>query len=124
MKKKLIVIGVLLIVSLLGLSLYSSDITQSRLAVPRYEAAIPMTFSHKSHKQQQCIDCHHNYVDNTGRSQLCMGCHLSTVELTYKLEDQFHQLCMGCHREKQLEGNKEHGPVRQCKMCHTKDNLP
>jgi len=124
MKKISIFIGTLLLLSLLGLSLYSSDLIQSRLATPRYEATIPMTFSHKSHKQQQCIDCHHNYVDNTGRSQLCMGCHLSTAELTYKLEDQFHQLCMGCHREKQLAANKEHGPVRQCKMCHTKDNLP
>ncbi|MDX2367729.1 MAG: cytochrome c3 family protein [Colwellia sp.] len=124
MKKTTIIIGSLLLLTLLGITLYSSDITQSRLATPRYEAIIPMTFSHKSHKQQQCIDCHHNYVDNSGRSLLCMGCHLSKVELTYKLEDQFHELCMGCHRKKQLEGDKDYGPVRQCKACHTEERLP
>lgn len=124
MKKITFIIATLLIFCLLGLALNSSDIVQYQLAEPRYEPSIPMTFAHESHKQQQCIDCHHNYVDNTGRSLLCMVCHLSKKEITYKLEDQFHELCMGCHRRKQLEGQKDHGPIRQCKACHTEDRLP
>lgn len=115
---------VVLFLCLLSLLLYSSDLTQEYIAESRYEASIPMSFSHKKHKQQQCVDCHHNYVDNTGRDLFCIGCHVSKVELTYMVEEQFHDLCMGCHLKKQKEGHEKYGPVRQCKACHTKDNLP
>ena len=83
---------------------------------------LPMTFSHLDHKGQNCIDCHHNYVDNTG-SGLCMNCHVTDSNLQEVLRQQFHDLCMGCHVEKQRQG-QDHGPTRRCMECHLAEDRP
>lgn len=88
----------------------------------RFEPRIPMTFAHQDHSAQKCIDCHHNYVDQTGQG-LCLNCHLRDQDVSFKLEQQFHDLCRGCHEEKQLAG-QEHGPIRSCVACHTEDHQP
>ncbi len=83
---------------------------------------LPMTFAHSDHAKQACIDCHHNYSDNTG-SGPCLVCHQTEPEIAVNLEQQFHALCMGCHEEKQLAGEK-YGPLRRCLDCHQEDVLP
>lgn len=99
----------------------SSDFHQAKQET-RYQPRLPMTFDHQTHGKQQCIACHHNYVDKSGQG-LCLECHVTTKGLRLDLEEQFHDLCMGCHEEKQAEGVK-HGPIRECLACHTEDKLP
>ena len=38
------------------------------------EPILPMTFAHLDHVTESCIECHHNYVDDTGNDR-CMGSH-------------------------------------------------
>ncbi len=111
-----------LIMAVVSAMLYlSSDHHQSKQET-RYEPRLAMTFDHQTHGKQQCIACHHNYVDKSGQG-LCLECHVATKGLRLDLEQQFHELCMGCHEEKQAEGEK-HGPIRECLACHTEDKLP
>ncbi len=86
------------------------------------EPILPMTFAHRDHTDTQCIDCHHNYVDNTGVDS-CMSCHVSNAEVWPLFEQQFHALCMDCHQDLARQG-KPSGPVRQCQACHLQDRLP
>jgi len=83
---------------------------------------LPMTFAHIDHTTVGCIDCHHNYVDDTGGSQ-CMYCHVTNEEVWPLLEVQFHDLCRGCHEEKSALGETG-GPPRQCIGCHLADDAP
>lgn len=103
----------------------------SPLAVPKPEAAhyygslspiLPMTFAHEDHITVGCIDCHHNYVDDTG-GETCMTCHVTNLDVGPLLEEQFHALCRGCH-EDLAAGGDAGGPPRQCIACHTVDDLP
>ncbi len=83
---------------------------------------LPMSFAHTDHAKENCIDCHHNYVDDTGGG-LCMTCHVTDPKISPLLEKQFHGLCRGCHAEKAAQGI-DGGPPRQCMACHTGDDLP
>ena len=86
------------------------------------QRVLPMTFDHVDHKGHNCINCHHNFADNTGNS-VCMHCHVANKDLEKLLQQQFHGLCMGCHVEMQIRG-EEHGPIRQCIKCHTAEDRP
>jgi hypothetical protein len=86
------------------------------------EPILPMSFAHQDHAREQCVECHHNYADDTG-SGLCMNCHVSDEELWPVLETQYHDLCMGCHVRKSAHG-EDGGPPRQCIICHVIDPLP
>lgn len=83
---------------------------------------LPMTFAHADHVQQNCLVCHHNYVDDTGDGA-CMFCHVADERVANLLERQFHDLCMGCHIDEQSKGG-EHGPTRRCVACHLPEELP
>ena len=83
---------------------------------------LPVTFAHLDHQQQQCIDCHHNFVDRTGVG-LCIDCHKRDATVAHLVEAQFHELCQGCHIENYTQG-EDHGPTRACEDCHTKDPYP
>jgi len=83
---------------------------------------LPMNFAHLDHAQENCIDCHHNYVDGTGGG-LCMNCHVTDQTIWPLLEYQFHDLCRGCHAEKAALG-EDGGPPRECMACHLGDDLP
>lgn len=83
---------------------------------------LPMTFAHVDHATERCVDCHHNYVDETG-SGLCMNCHVTEPELWPVFEEQFHALCRDCHEKKQVQ-REESGPTRSCIGCHLDDRLP
>lgn len=119
--------GLLIALILVGftyavLVLVSSDAylaTQDRAGLA---PSLPMKFAHVDHAQQRCVDCHHNYEDDTGQG-LCIDCHYRDPELAPLMQQQFHDLCRGCHMDKALEG-EEHGPLRHCVECHQADFLP
>ena len=90
-----------------------------------YEAPspiLPMSFAHIDHVSVNCVDCHHNYVDDTGGG-LCMTCHVTDQAVWPLLEQQFHALCRDCHAEKAAAGDLG-GPPRACMACHLGDELP
>ena len=83
---------------------------------------LPMSFAHLDHMTVNCVDCHHNYVDETGGG-LCMTCHVTDPQLWPLLQAQFHNLCRGCHEDKQAL-KEAGGPPRKCMACHLGDNFP
>ena len=83
---------------------------------------LPLKFAHVAHAEQQCVECRHNYEDDTGQG-LCIDCHYRDPELAALMHDQFHDLCRGCHLEKALS-QEDHGPLRHCEDCHQEDLLP
>ena len=90
-----------------------------------YEAPkkiLPMTFAHLDHVPVNCVECHHNYVDDTGGG-LCMDCHVTDQQVWPLFEQQFHDLCRGCHEEKAALG-EDGGPPRRCVACHIGDDIP
>ena len=86
------------------------------------EPILPMSFAHADHAAESCIECHHNYIDDTG-NELCMNCHVSDSELLDVLLEQYHDLCQGCHAKKAAE-TMDGGPPRSCIACHMGDDLP
>ncbi len=106
----------------IALLVYLSSDHHRATADIHHQPRLAMTFDHQTHGKQQCIACHHNFVDKSGQG-LCLECHVATKGLRLEFEEQFHNLCRGCHEEKQAEGEK-HGPIRQCLACHTEDTLP
>lgn len=83
---------------------------------------LPMSFAHLDHVPVNCVECHHNYVDDTGGG-LCMNCHVTDKQVWPLLEQQFHDLCRGCHADKEAMGEAG-GPPRACMACHLGDDLP
>lgn len=83
---------------------------------------LPVTFAHSDHLEQTCVECHHNFTDDTGQG-FCFDCHKTDMSVASLVETQFHDLCRDCHIEKQLLG-EEGGPVRACIDCHTADDDP
>jgi len=93
---------------------------QDRLRAAR--PMLPLTFAHADHLTVNCLDCHHNFVDDTGQG-LCFDCHKTDPAINALIETQFHTLCRDCHVEKQhLKENA--GPTRRCSDCHTADEAP
>ena len=84
------------------------------------EPILPMTFAHEDHVAENCLVCHHNYVDNTGNDP-CMICHVINQEVWPMFESQFHDLCRSCHEDRQLAG-EDHGPTRVCVDCHIEED--
>jgi predicted glycoside hydrolase/deacetylase ChbG (UPF0249 family) len=105
---------------------YGSPIAGEKPVADHYygspEPILPMSFAHLDHVTESCIECHHNYVDDTGNDR-CMYCHVRDAEIWPLLETQFHDLCQGCHTEKAALG-EEGGPPRRCSACHLGDDLP
>ena len=83
---------------------------------------LAVTFAHADHIEQACIDCHHNFVDDTGMG-MCFDCHKSHADVSAQIEEHFHSLCRGCHIEHALAG-EEHGSTRACLACHQPDSAP
>lgn len=122
MTPKLKLLIVLLAFVFVALVLMSSSAFQQWRSDDQWQPLLPMTFAHSDHKQEKCIDCHHNFVDQTGNDQ-CLLCHQSEPAIKLNIEQQFHQLCRGCHQQRQAEG-EPHGPLRACAACHTSDAKP
>ena len=83
---------------------------------------LPMNFAHLDHTEHNCILCHHNYIDDTGR-ETCIACHKERPEVASLIETQFHTLCRDCHVSLQRRSEAS-GPIRACVSCHTGDDLP
>ncbi len=121
-------LGALLLLSLTGLLV--AAVAEQRINNPANPQHVPhpngallaVSFAHADHTDQNCVYCHHNYVDDTG-SGMCFDCHKSDPEVAPVIETQFHDLCRGCHME-QLAKAEHHGPTRACISCHTRDHLP
>ena len=86
-----------------------------RQAIPE-QPLLPVSFGHEDHRDIQCIDCHHNFVDGTGGGT-CYACHKLDEDVGHDIELIFHRFCEGCHVEKRLAGEKS-GPLRECRGCH------
>jgi len=121
--KKLLVIFLLIVALLL---IFGSPIAGKKpLRTKRYnspEPILPMTFAHQAHGTVNCLVCHHNFVDDTGKG-MCMTCHTGDKDLWPRLESQFHGLCRSCHAKKAAE-DIEGGPPGKCVACHLEDDLP
>jgi predicted CXXCH cytochrome family protein len=106
--------------------LFGSPIASEKPVLDHYYDApkkiLPMSFAHLDHVPVNCVDCHHNYVDDSGGG-LCMTCHVTDQAVWPLLENQFHDLCRGCHEEKAALGEAG-GPPRECMACHLGDDLP
>jgi len=116
---------ILLAAILLGygaLLFIASDFYQSTQHRDIITPDLPLKFAHIDHAEEKCAECHHNYQDNTGHG-LCLDCHFRDPELSFLMEQQFHDLCRGCHEEKHLQG-EDSGPLRICGDCHQEDFLP
>ncbi|HKF98240.1 MAG TPA: cytochrome c3 family protein, partial [Steroidobacteraceae bacterium] len=78
---------------------------------------LPVSFPHDKHRAVNCLQCHHNFTDQTGTDS-CISCHRSSrVAIRVGAEARFHDFCLGCHRDPPgyLAG---HGPVTGCNTCH------
>ncbi|NKB99890.1 MAG: hypothetical protein GKR90_15520 [Pseudomonadales bacterium] len=123
--KPLILIGLVIGVfaALVAIANYEAANPDGQHLVPHPEGPmLAVSFAHADHVDQSCIECHHNYVDDTGAG-MCFDCHKTDPEVNELIEEQFHDLCRNCHIEKQLAG-EEHGPTRQCNACHIPDTKP
>lgn len=88
----------------------------------RQRPMLPVYFDHRQHDAIACVDCHHNYTDDTG-FESCYACHKFRPEIQREMEAQFHQLCKSCHIERHHAGEKA-GPQRRCSGCHRPHPLP
>lgn len=115
----LVLAGILVVV-------FGSPVAKERPVRDHYFEAprkiLPMNFAHLDHVLVNCVDCHHNYIDDTGGG-LCMTCHVTDQQVWPLFEKQFHELCRGCHEDRAALGEVG-GPPRQCAACHMGDDLP
>ncbi len=95
---------------------------QQRQAQRTGAPLLPLTFAHADHIKQNCVVCHHNFIDTTGQG-LCLGCHKTDPEIALNIEAMFHGLCRDCHVDLARQ-HKDHGPVRACEQCHVEDMRP
>lgn len=74
-------------------------------------------FDHKSHLKDygvDCIDCHHDIMDNSEMPTPCSECHLPQgSDEAPKRAMAFHNQCIGCHED---QGT---GPT-ECSSCHVR----
>lgn len=114
------VVGVIIVVSLALLGLLSPSVRTAlqSTVIPRKDP-IPMNFPHDKHRAVQCLTCHHNFTDKTGRDG-CISCHRGRhrTDLKMPLEPRFHQFCLECHRTGN-EADHKNGPAAGCVVCHS-----
>jgi hypothetical protein len=88
-----------------------------RAAKTSAQPMLPVTFDHGDHTETNCINCHHDYNDDSGGG-LCFSCHKQSPEIAADMELMFHNFCFECHVTKRQEG-KDSGPQRECSGCHS-----
>ena len=80
------------------------------------EPLLPVIFEHGDHTETECVECHHNFIDNTGGGT-CYNCHKYSPEIAGEIEKMFHDFCFDCHVTQRLTG-EDSGPMRECAGCH------
>ena len=95
-------------------SLAALGVARNAMTVNR--EVLPVDFVHADHTSVGCVDCHHNYVDDTGQG-FCYACHKEHEDIAAETEQMFHDFCRGCHVEKAIDG-EDGGPPRVCGQCH------
>ena len=94
-----------------------SSVLVLREPVVARAAPLKVDFPHDRHREVNCIECHHNFVDRTGNGG-CFSCHRSgRAELRLGAEARFHDFCLGCHRDPR-PAFEHHGPTTGCSSCH------
>ncbi|MEM8767890.1 MAG: cytochrome c3 family protein [Pseudomonadota bacterium] len=88
----------------------------------RERPMLPVTFAHTDHRTVNCVTCHHDYIDDSGKG-LCFDCHKTDPAVNALVETHFHGLCRSCHLTLQAHG-EDGGPTRRCIDCHTADEAP
>ena len=81
---------------------------------------LPVDFVHADHITVGCIDCHHNFNDETGTGD-CYFCHKNDPAVASRMQSMFHEFCRGCHLEKAQAG-EDGGPLRVCSDCHREND--
>ena len=89
---------------------------QYRVATVTSKPLLPVSFEHLDHRETQCADCHHNFLDDTGGGT-CYNCHKYTPDIAPDIEKMFHDFCFACHVTTRREG-EDSGPMRECAGCH------
>lgn len=84
---------------------------------------LPLRFAHADHSAENCLTCHHNFADGSGRGPPCIDCHKTDPEIAAAIETDFHALCRNCHMTRHAAG-KPAGPTRACSACHVPDERP
>ena len=113
MKKYILLLGVVAVLSFVFLSL--GKFLNAQEATPPETVTAEcsfgkVTFSHKLHAEAAaCKDCHHMAESPV---QKCKSCHTADAKLNSK--DAYHKNCIDCHKE------KAKGPTG-CMDCHKKE---
>ena len=97
----------------IGLIVWGTGIRQDMIIA---SPLLPVDFIHADHIDAGCIECHHNFNDDTGQGT-CFNCHKTDPEVAADIQSMFHDFCRGCHLEKAVAG-EDGGPVRVCGQCH------
>ncbi len=87
-----------------------------RTEMIKAQPLLPVLFDHADHTRENCIECHHNVVDDTGTG-ICYACHHDDPALKVTMLDDFHDFCRGCHLERTTT-TEVGGPLRRCSACH------
>jgi len=83
----------------------------------RRSEPLVLGFPHDTHRAVNCIQCHHNFTDQSGQDS-CISCHRSgRAVIQVGAEARFHDFCLGCHRDPPAYVTG-HGPVTGCGTCH------
>lgn len=113
-------VGALCLIVVIAAGVYGLSFARENMIA--HAPLLAINFAHKDHTAQNCLECHHNFNDDTG-SLPCVECHKTDQAVSHLIETQFHDYCRGCHVEKQLLG-EDGGPVRECFACHQEDPFP
>lgn len=115
MRRIALYLGVLFSIFVMGLA--GSGYRDETL---RAKPLLPVAFDHNDHSNENCTECHHNFVDDTGEG-ICYVCHKNDETLALDMQDAFHDFCRGCHIEKRL-ADEDGGPLRRCSQCHNSED--
>jgi len=105
MKKLLIMVVALTLVSFAAMAVVAADNGPAEIKMPASMGEV--SFDHAGHQARvtDCTTCHHQ-----GEGSACKSCHGTTTGIP-DTKSIFHTSCKGCHKE-------QNGPTK-CKECHS-----
>ena len=129
MKKSVLVaiVSALAVLAMSLPSLFAFEVPEEIIiTVPEGEEPLEkfpeVTFSHSSHADISCSQCHHMF-EGCGEIMSCRDCHMSRdsrkdpMSFFAAWHAKSEISCLGCHRSMKAEG-EETGPVTCMKECH------